>query len=209
MIFTKRFSILISLMLITTASFAGDTPVAHTPDISNGKTIAAGTCSACHGADGNSMIPMYPSLAGQHAAYLTKQLSEFKSGARANAVMGPMATMLSDTDMADVSAFYASQKATLKNPSAGDIKTGKLLYFVGDSERGIPACAGCHSNNGKGIIGKYPSIAGQSGDYVISQLKLFKTGQRENDANKMMRTVAKRLSEDDMKALADFTSNLR
>jgi len=209
MIFTKHFAILISLMLISTTLSAEDTSVAHTPDLDNGKTIAAGTCSACHGADGNSMIPMYPSLAEQHAAYLTKQLSEFKSGVRANAVMGPMATMLSDTDMADVSAFYASQKATLKKTNAGDINAGKLLYYVGDGERGIPACAGCHSNNGKGIVGKYPSIAGQSGDYVISQLKLFKTGQRENDANKMMRTVAKRLSEDDMKALADFTSNLR
>jgi len=209
MIFTKHFAILISLMLISTTLSAEDTSVAHTPDLDNGKTIAAGTCSACHGADGNSMIPMYPSLAEQHAAYLTKQLSEFKSGVRANAVMGPMATMLSDTDMADVSAFYASQKATLKKTNAGDINAGKLLYYVGDGERGIPACAGCHSNNGKGIVGKYPSVAGQSGDYVISQLKLFKTGQRENDANKMMRTVAKRLSEDDMKALADFTSNLR
>jgi len=209
MIFTKHFAILMSLMLISTTLSAEDTSVAHTPDLDNGKTIAAGTCSACHGADGNSMIPMYPSLAEQHAAYLTKQLSEFKSGVRANAVMGPMATMLSDTDMADVSAFYASQKATLKKTNAGDINAGKLLYYVGDGERGIPACAGCHSNNGKGIVGKYPSIAGQSGDYVISQLKLFKTGQRENDANKMMRTVAKRLSEDDMKALADFTSNLR
>ena len=136
MIFTKHFALLISLMLISTTLFAGDTPVARTPDISNGKTIAAGTCSACHGADGNSMIPMYPSLAGQHAAYLTKQLSEFKSGVRANAVMGPMATMLSDTDMADVSAFYASQKATLKNPArvTSKLEDCYILWVIASAE---------------------------------------------------------------------------
>lgn len=188
---------------------ATDNAMSEKGNIDRGRIIASGTCAACHGANGIALIPSYPNLAGQHAKYTVKQLEEFKSGLRANAIMGPMASPLSAQDMADVGAFYETQAAAAGEPSDAALFTqGKRLFLAGDKLNNIPACSGCHSPNGKGIYPNYPRIAGQSGDYVRSQLNLFKGGIRANDTNKMMRTVAEKLSENDIEALAAYIATL-
>jgi len=176
-----------------------------------GQTKAA-TCAACHGADGNSLIPMYPKLAGQGAGYIAKQLANFKSGAssesgRVNALMNGMSAGLSEKDMADLGAFYSSQKISKGNGKTNEL--GKKLYFGGDSERGISACVTCHIANGKGASqAKFPAIANQHVDYLTGQLQMFRSGERANDNNSMMRKTAVKLTDVDIKALAEFISSL-
>jgi len=172
----------------------------------------AATCAACHGSDGNALVPMYPKLAGQGAAYIAKQLADFKAGAtsetgRVNALMTGMSAGLSETDMADLGAFYASQKTSKGNGKANAL--GKKLYFGGDSERGISACVACHTANGKGAAqAMFPAIAGQHVDYLTAQLQMFRSGQRGNDNNSMMRKTAVKLTDIDIQALAQFMSSL-
>ena len=172
----------------------------------------AATCAACHGDDGNAVIPMYPKLAGQGAGYIAKQLANFKSGAtsesgRVNALMNGMSAGLSEKDMADLGAFYASQKMSEGDGEANEL--GKKLYFGGDSERGISACVACHIANGKGASqAKFPAIANQHVDYLTGQLKMFRSGERANDYNSMMRKTAVKLTDTDIKALAEFISSL-
>ncbi len=176
-----------------------------------GQTKAA-TCAACHGSDGNSLITMYPKLAGQGAAYIAKQLADFKAGAasetgRVDPVMAGMVAGLSTQDMADLGAFFASQKITKGNGKANDL--GKQLYFGGDSERGISACVACHTANGKGVSqAKFPSIAGQNAEYLASQLKKFRSSDRVNDNNSIMRKTAIKLTDADIEALAQFMSSM-
>jgi cytochrome c553 len=176
-----------------------------------GQTKAA-TCAGCHGADGNSVIPMYPKLAGQGAGYLAKQLANFKAGAssesgRVNALMNGMSAGLSEKDMADLGAFYTSQKMSEGDGEANEL--GRKLYFGGDSERGISACVACHIANGKGSSqAKFPAIANQHVDYLTGQLKMFRSGERANDNNSMMRKTAVKLTDVDIKALAEFISSL-
>ena len=172
----------------------------------------AATCAACHGSDGNSLAPMYPKLAGQGAGYIAKQLADFKAGAtsetgRVNALMTAMSAGLSETDMADLAAFYSSQKTSKGNGKANEL--GKKLYFSGDSERGISACVACHTANGKGAAqAKFPAIAGQHVDYLTAQLQMFRSSERGNDNNSMMRKTAVKLTDVDIKALAQFMSSL-
>ena len=172
----------------------------------------SGTCTACHGADGNSLVAMYPKLAGQGAAYIAKQLADFKAGAssesgRVDPVMAGMVAGLSEQDMADLGAFFASQKTTAGNGKANDL--GKKLYFGGDSERGISACVACHTANGKGVSqAKFPVVAKQNVEYLTSQLQKFRTGDRTNDNNSIMRNIAVKLTDADIEALAQFMSSL-
>ncbi|MFT6206702.1 MAG: cytochrome c553 [Colwellia sp.] len=172
-----------------------------------GKAKSA-VCSACHGAGGNSIVPMYPKLAGQHAEYTAKQLKEFKSGARENAVMAGMAAALSEQDMAELGAYFASQKPTPGNGKESAF--GRKLYFGGDVARGITACIACHGVSGKGIAkAGFPAVANQSVEYLTAQLTSFKAGERYNDRNSMMRNIAKRLKQKDIDALAQFMSSLK
>jgi len=178
-----------------------------TGDIDAGKAKAA-TCAACHGADGNAAVPMYPSLAGQSEAYLAKQLTNFKSGERADAVMAGRVAGLSDEDVKNVSAYFASQ--TLKPAAAKTNEEGRKLYVSGDAKRGITACIACHSINGKGMDhAAFPAIAGQNATYLQSQLEKFRTSVRENDNNSIMRNIAVKLSDNDIKALAGYMSALK
>jgi cytochrome c553 len=174
---------------------------------SDGQAKSA-ACSACHGVDGNSLVPMYPKLAGQGASYIAKQLADFKSSTRKDPLMAGMVAGLSEQDMADLGAFYATQKT-----SAGDGKTsdlGQQLYFGGDFSRDISACVACHTASGQGVSqAKFPSIAGQNVDYLTKQLKTFRTGERENDNNSIMRKIAVKLSDADIAALAQFMSSLK
>jgi cytochrome c553 len=171
---------------------------------------ATQVCAACHGADGNSGVPMYPKLAGQHQLYLTKQLAEFKSGSRKNAVMSPIAATLSQQDMATLSAYFNSQAPKSgKAKMNGAASPGEKIYRAGIPGLNVPACASCHGPAGAGIPAQFPRLAGQHAEYTVSQLKLFRSGERANDAAKMMRMIASRMSDQDMTAVADYIQGLR
>jgi cytochrome c553 len=178
-------------------------------DPAKGQEIVGKVCAACHGFDGTAAIPAYPSLAGQHADYIFKQLVEFKSGARSNPMMAPMAANLSTDDMRNVAAFYASQAPRQTGAKDKDLALkGEKLYRGGKSASGIAACAGCHSPNGAGIPAQYPRLASQHADYVAAQLKAFRGGDRANDPNQMMRSTAAKLSDKEIAALAEYISGL-
>ena len=173
-------------------------------------------CAACHGADGNSTIPANPSLAGQHAAYLAKQLNNFKASPdgkpalRQNAVMNGMAASLSEDDIKTITQYFSKQ--TLKPDVAKDDKLvteGRKLWRGGDMKKGIPACAGCHGVAGAGLPAQYPSLAGQHPDYVVAQLQQFRDGVRTNDAEGVMRTIAGKMTDKQMSAVADYAAGLR
>jgi cytochrome c553 len=179
-------------------------------DPSKGQAIAQQVCAACHGPDGNSTLPDNPNLAGQHEAYLAKQLRNYKSGLRENAIMAGMVAGLTDDDMRNVAAFYAAQSASRLAATDQDLASqGQRLFRGGDVEKGIAACAGCHSPNGAGIPKQYPRVAGQHASYTAAQLKAFRSGQRANDENQMMRMVASRLTDQEIAALAEYLAGLR
>ncbi len=179
-------------------------------DAAKGQQIAGQVCAACHGVDGNSPLSANPNLAGQHADYLFKQLTEYKSGARANAIMAGMVANLSVEDMRNLAAFYASNPAQKGTASDLELVTiGQQLYRAGVPEKGVAACSACHSPDGAGIPSQYPRVSGQHAEYTASQLRAFRAGARNNDANAMMRMVAARLSEAEIKALAEYISGLQ
>ena len=183
-------------------------------DPSKGQKIASKVCAGCHNADGNSIIPSNPILAGQHPEYITKQLLNFKSqdnkpAERKSPVMAAMVAPLSAEDMKNIGAYYAQQKP---NPGAAKDKVlaeqGEKIYRGGNMESGLPACAGCHSPNGVGIPPRYPRLAGQHAEYTVAQLRSFRTEQRANDSNSVMRGIVARMSEKEMQAVAEFISGL-
>lgn len=179
-------------------------------DAAKGATIANQVCIACHGADGNSPISMYPSLAGQHPEYITKQLQNFKSGERNNAIMAGMVAALSEEDMVNLGAYYATQTpkaGTAKSNGKGSV--GEKIYKAGIAGLGVPACASCHGPTGAGVPVQFPRLAGQHADYTVAQLQIFRSGERANDAAKMMRMIAAKLSDQDMAAVADYIQGLR
>ena len=185
------------------------------PDLAKAKQTAETVCVACHGADGNSPTPANPILAAQGSEYLYKQLSEFKAtdgkpAIRNNPVMAGMAALLSSDDMKGLALYFSQQKR--KPASASDAKlvaAGKTLWRKGDFDKGIPACSGCHGPNGAGIPAQYPRLAGQHAEYTELQLKNFRTEDRSNDPNRMMRSIADKLSDKQIKALADYIAGLR
>ncbi|MEZ9199472.1 cytochrome c [Shewanella sp. 10N.286.54.B9] len=190
-------------------------PVMAEGNAEAGKTKAI-VCSACHGVDGNSMIDMYPKLAGQQTTYLEKQLHDFRSAAksggkegRADPIMGGMAMMLSDEDISDIAAFYASQ--TKQVIEVKDVPAlGEQLYKGGDSARGITACIACHGPEGKGSeAAGFPDVSGQHANYIKIQLNKFHDTNRNNDLNGMMQDIAKKLNADDMDALSKYISSLK
>lgn len=184
-------------------------------DAAKGQEIAAKVCAACHGPDGNSPLAVNPSLAGQHPEYLYKQLGNFKPKAgkpaeRNNAVMAGMAAPLSDDDMKNVAAYYTSQ--TPRPRAARDpelVKQGQLIYRGGIAAKSVAACASCHSPNGAGLPAQYPRVSGQHAEYTAAQLKAFRAGERANDPNNMMRTVAAKLSDREIAAVSEYIAGLR
>lgn len=179
-------------------------------DPAKAQPIANRICAACHGADGNSPLPMNPSLAGQHPEYLFKQLIEFKSGSRNNAVMMVIVAGVSAEDMRNLAAYYAAQKPSETAANDKDlVAQGRKLFRGGNVATGVTACAGCHSPNGAGIPSQYPRLAGQHSEYVVAQLKAFRAGERANDSNNMMRAVAGRLTDKEIAAVAEYLSALR
>jgi len=173
-----------------------------------GKTRSA-ACAGCHAADGNSTISANPKLAGQHASYLIKQMQNFKSKKRDNAIMFGMVAALSDQDMADIAAFYSSNTVKTGQADKALYKKGEAIYRAGVASKGLSACVGCHAPDGSGIAAaKFPSLAGQHSDYVVAQLKAFSAGKRSNDAGKMMQNIAGKMNDADMKAVAAYIQGL-
>ncbi len=196
--------------LIVTLALPIAVQAAEMGDISKGQYIAGQVCAACHAADGNSPLAVNPMIAGQHPEYLYKQMRNFKSGERDNAIMTAMVANLSDDDMRNLSAFYSAQQP--KGASATDkdlIAEGQRMFRGGIALKGVAACSGCHSPNGAGIPAEFPRLAGQHAEYTASQLRAFRAGQRRNDRNKMMQQVASQLSDREIAALAEYVSALR
>ncbi|HUQ51402.1 MAG TPA: c-type cytochrome [Gammaproteobacteria bacterium] len=169
------------------------------------------TCAACHGADGNSLTPDWPMLAGQHANYIVRQLKAFKNGERTDVTMKPFADMLSEQDMLDVAAYFASQTPTPKGADPTLVGLGQQIYRGGVPARGVAACIACHGPEGNGNpLAAYPRVGGQHAAYVTKQLNLYASGDRRSDVdvNQMMRNVAGQLFEDEIRALASYVQGL-
>lgn len=203
-------------MVAATLAFAFVQHTAHAQgDPAKAQQIVTQVCSACHGSDGNSGVPVNPSLASQHADYIYKQLTNFKAqggkpAERANPVMAGMVAPLSADDMKNLAAYFAEQKMkprAARNPDL--VKQGQSIYRAGISAKGVPACSGCHSPNGSGIPAQFPRLAGQHSEYIAAQLKAFRAGERANDANGMMRTTAGKLSDKEIAAVSEYVAGLR
>ncbi|NQW92699.1 MAG: cytochrome c4 [Polaromonas sp.] len=180
---------------------------AYKPDLAKGQASFA-VCAGCHGADGNSGTPAYPKLAQQHPEYLVKQLQEYKSGKRANAIMLGFATALTEEDMKNIAYWVATNKAKPGAATDKDLATlGERIYRGGIQDRQIAACAGCHSPNGAGIPAQYPRVSGQHAEYTAAQLTYFRDGIRKN--NLQMTQNAAKLNDREIKALADYIAGLR
>jgi cytochrome c553 len=197
---------------VFSAYAAGETPAAAPkaakPDLVKGEASYTAVCAACHGADGNSAIAANPKLSQQHPEYLVKQLQEFKSGKRNNAVMKGFASMLSDDDMKNIAYWVASKPAKAGFAKDKDLVTlGERIYRGGIADRNIAACAGCHSPNGAGIPAQYPRLSGQHADYTVAQLNTFRDGSRANSTQ--MTQVAAKLNDKEIKAVADYIAGLR
>jgi cytochrome c553 len=212
----KRLLVLVAATAVP-AIAAAQTPAAPaTVSLERGKQIATQVCAACHGADGNSPTPANPNLAGQHADYITVQLAHFKAGIRVNPIMQGMAAGLSDDDMRSLGMYFAQQKPKgLAAKSADLAKAGQAMWRAGDMGTGIPACSSCHSPTGAGIPKNYPRLAGQYADYTYTQLRAFKTGERGADkgskdaGGRVMRGVVEHMTDEQMKAVADYAAGLR
>ena len=193
-------------LILTVLMVASHASIAADPDAGKQK---AQLCAACHGPDGNSTNPAWPSLAGQHPEYLIKQLGDFKSGARKNAQMAPMAAPLSEVDMADIAAWFHSNQTRIGAASPDLLEAGQKLYRYGNAETGVPACMACHGPDGAGNpAAVYPALGGQHAVYTATQLKAFRSGERSNDPNQIMRMVAGKMTDDEIEAVADYIQGL-
>jgi len=183
-------------------------------DPAKGQGVASKVCAACHGTDGNSPTPVNPKIAGQVPEYVRKQLRNFKPSEggkpeRISPIMASMAASLSDEDIRDLAAYYAGQRAkpgVAKN--GGTLALGRKIWRGGDASKGLPACAACHGANGAGLPAQYPRLAGQYAEYSEAQLKAFRSGERRNDANRVMQTIAARMSDLEIRAVSDYIAGL-
>ena len=202
-------AVLVGFMALVYASLAGAAaaPAPEKPDLERGRQIATTVCAACHGPDGNSTIPANPRLAGQHADYVAAQLAAFKAGTRPSPIMQGMAAPLTPEDMLNVGAYFQSQKPA---PAFARDKAlalrGQQLWRAGNKSQGVPACAGCHGAAGHGIPAQYPRLAGQHPELSLGWLKAYATGDRPHA---VMGAVAAKLSENDMRAVAEYIAGLR
>lgn len=210
--FSRSLVVFLSAGLLSLSAFA---QANKDPDFVKGQALA-GVCAGCHGADGHSGVPTQPSLAGMGWQYTARQLKHFKTGQRDNAIMKGFAANLSDADMKALGVYFAAQvPRSVGTKDMALAKTAERLYRGGDAARGIPACAGCHSPSGAGIPGQYPRIGGQHAEYVLASLMGYKSGARgkssKEDANtqgKIMIQIAGKLTDAEMKALAEYSAGL-
>lgn len=203
----KSIATLIGAALAATLSWSVPAQAAQ-PDLKRGASLYGQMCVACHAADGNSTTAANPKLAGQHPEYLVKQLKEYKSGKRANAVMSGFAGQLSDQDMVDIAHWLASQKpAPGFATNAEYVRLGERIWRGGLMDRRVPACAACHGPAGTGIPAEYPRLSGQHAEYTATQLKAFRSNERAN--NKAMHEISRYLTDNEIKALSDYIAGLR
>ena len=190
-----------TLVMVETAHSDGDATA--------GESKSA-TCVACHGVDGNSTNPEWPNLAGQHADYLSKQLADYKQGeTRNNALMAPIVAELSPEDMNDLAAYYASQAVAGGVANEDSVSLGERIYRAGNLDTGLPACMACHGPSGAGVRGAgFPAVAGQHATYTATQLTMFQASERSNDRNAMMRQIAQRMTDEEIKAVSDYIAGL-
>ena len=203
-------SLMSGLLAVTLAVPAAAAPATAPAkaDLAKGEATATGVCSACHTFDGSRGSPANPILAGQHPEYLAKQLGEFKSGKRANAIMQGFAGTLSEEDMKNVAAFYAGKTAKPGfATNKATVALGEKIYRGGIADRKVPACSGCHGPSGAGIPAQYPRLSGQHAAYTEAQLLAFRGGVRKNNAQ--MTGVAAGMTDADIKAVADYIAGLR
>jgi cytochrome c553 len=212
-------SLLVALLAISAAASAAEThgaPAAVKADPAKGEALFTNgdaarnitACVSCHGAGGNSTITQNPRLASQLGTYVNKQLHDFRTDARMNPIMSPIAKAMTDEDILNVAAYLTAQPAKPNAARNKDtIALGKKIYRGGIAEKNVPACASCHGANGAGIPAQYPRIAGQHQDYAVAQLTNFRTNARKNSPQ--MQTIAKRLSDDEMKAVSDYVAGMK
>lgn len=199
----KKVAIALSLLAASVGS------VNAAGNAETGKEKANAMCAACHGPDGNSPVETYPKLAGQHADYLVKQLNDFKSGARKDPIMMGMAAALSEQDMADISAFYQSMPVVEGTSTEESVALAQDLYRGGDMERKIASCIACHGPRGNGSgLAKFPKISNQHAPYLVAQLKKFRSGERANDPQSMMKDTTAKLTDAEITALANYLGGL-
>ena len=203
-----------TILLLPTGLVAGAAQAAGDPAKGEDKSAA---CAACHGQDGNSSSAQYPKLAGQGERYLVKQLKDYKSGARENAIMAGQVANLSEQDMADIAAYYAEQEIETGTANPDYVEQGEKIWRAGIAEKGVASCAGCHGPAGQGVqAAAFPSLAGQHADYTVSQLEAFRNAgrnaldgpKRNNDPNGMMRDVADRMTDREIRNVASFIAGL-
>lgn len=205
----KLFSTVLIAASLTASAVSGfaQEAAAAKPDLVKGQASFAAVCAACHGPDGNSLVPDYPKLAQQHPEYLIKQLTEFKAGKRQNAIMLGFASTLSPEDMKNIAYWVATNKASAGTAADAElIAQGQRIYVGGVLERNIPACAGCHGPTAAGIPAQYPRLHGQQVNYVVTQLNTFRSGERNN---LQMTGVAAKLNDREIKAVAEYVASLK
>lgn len=180
------------------------------PGFADDGRAKAQPCGACHGPDGNSTInPEWPNLSGQHANYIVQQLQAFKSGARKNPNMTAMAAPLSDQDMTDLGAYFSKQALKIESVDAATISEGQALYRGGNKETGVPACMACHGPDGAGNpAAAYPALRGQHAPYTVLQLKAYRSRERTSDPKEIMRTIAAKLTDQEIENVAKYISGL-
>jgi cytochrome c553 len=185
-------------------------PVHAAGNIQAGQAKASAICLACHSLDGNSVNPEWPSIAGQHEQYIIKQVKAFRAGERTNTLMSPIALTLTDQEIEDVAAYYASQKIKGQEAAEDKVALGQKIYRGGNADNKVPACMACHGPTGHGNpAANYPSIRSQHATQLVTQLKAYKDGTRKTDQNEMMRTIAARLSDAEISAVAQYVQGLR
>ncbi|UZJ60597.1 cytochrome c4 [Pseudomonas sp. KU26590] len=200
------FSSLLLILSLNGVVQAAESPVGD-PVAGQAKTAV---CGACHGPDGNSLVPIFPKLAGQGERYLLKQMHDIKDGKRVVMEMTGLLNPLTDQDLADIAAYYAGQKGSVGAADPNLVAGGEALFRGGKLDQGIPACTGCHSPNGAGLAAAgFPHVGGQHADYIKKQLTAFREGERTNDGDTLvMRTIAAKLSNSDIDALAAYIQGL-
>lgn len=205
-----QLALILAATLSVPAFAAEPAPAAAKGDPKAAEAIANQVCAGCHSADGNSAAPANPKLAGQGYDYLLKQLTNFKSGERKSAVMSGMVANLSPADMKNLAAYFSEKQAKPATAKDKDkALLGQKIYRGGVQGSGVPACASCHGANGQGIPVQFPRLASQHTDYTLLQLNNFRTGERANDAAKMMRVISAKMTPQEMEAVAHYIQGLR
>ena len=206
----KKLSLALCILTLShPVAYAATSSAELTGDAEAGKAKSA-LCGTCHGPDGNSLAPMWPNLAGQHPSYIVQQLKNFKSGARSEPTMTPMAMPLSDQDMLDLAAYFSSLPPITGSANEESAKAGQKIYRGGNKEAGVPACMGCHGPQGNGNpASKYPAISGQKAEYSLKQLKDYESEARKPEGNAViMRDIASKMTEDEMKVVTNYMQGL-